>query len=74
MKHEGVEGSSTIKSVAYDPATKRMQVAFTSGTYELEDVNQSNYDTFLAAARDKETSTGKHYNTHFKGQYKFKKL
>ncbi len=75
MKHETIKGSTTIKSIAYDPAKKIMQVAFASGgMYELEDVEQKKFDAFQTAARDDEISTGKHFHANFKGQHKFKKL
>lgn len=75
MKCELIKGSSTIAEIGYDAETKVCRVRFASGgTYEYEDVAQDKYNAFLAAARDDEASTGKHFHSNFKGQHKYKKL
>lgn len=61
MKHEPVK-SSMIKSVGYDPETKRMEVKFANNSiYTHENVEQDAFECL----RDAE-SVGKHYNENFR--------
>lgn len=70
MEHKPVN-SSNIKTVAYDPETKTMEIAFhgNSGTYSYADVPKETYDTLLAAE-----SPGKHFHASVKGKFKHTKL
>lgn len=61
MKHEPVK-SSMIKSIGYDPDSKKMEVKFTNNSiYTHENVEQNDFDDFLNAP-----SVGKHYNENFR--------
>jgi hypothetical protein len=62
MTHEPVK-SSMIKSIGYDPESKKMEVKFSSGSiYTHENVEQDEFECL----RDAE-SVGKHYNEFWKG-------
>lgn len=62
MKHIPVN-SSTIVSIAHDPETEEMEVAFKSGkTYSFRGVSAQKFDNFRLAP-----SPGKHFHQHFRG-------
>lgn len=61
-----VEGSSQVKSLGYDPATKTLAVTFgTGGTYHYEGVSPESFANLKAAK-----SVGGHLHTHIKGKHK----
>ena len=62
--------SSTIKSLGYDPESKRMHVEFHSGgVYEYADVQPHEHAKLCAAE-----SCGKHFHAHIRSAKKGKKL
>lgn len=62
--------SSNVKSVGYDPETKRLHVEFKGGgVYEYSDVSQEKYDAMMKA-----DSIGGHVHKHIKGAHSHKKL
>jgi hypothetical protein len=69
MNHVPVK-SSTIKSVAYDAATKTMQVRFHSGgLYEYSPVEPHEHARFMLSP-----SKGKHFHHHVKSKFNSTKL
>jgi hypothetical protein len=60
MEMKPVE-SRQFKEVGYDPATQKMRINFGKSTYEYSNVDQAEFDTFMAAP-----SLGKHFGEHFK--------
>lgn len=62
--------SSNIKSVGYDPATKRMHVEFSGGgVYDYEGVEPDDHASFVH-----DSSQGSHFSRHIRGKFKHKKL
>jgi len=69
MKRQAVK-SSTIRSVGYDPATKKLHIEFSSGSvYEYSDVPAHRHADLLAAP-----SIGSFLHTHIKGRHAHRKL
>lgn len=65
MKHHSLL-SSTISSIAHDPETGNMEVAFKSGkTYSFQNVSAQQFEEFKLAP-----SPGKHFRSTFKGNAK----
>ena len=57
--------SSNLEEVGYDPATRTLQVRFTSGgTYDYADVPTEAYMALIQA-----DSKGRYLQAHIKGQY-----
>lgn len=68
MKHEAVD-SSTVKSVAYDPAASRMEVKFHNGTtYSYADVPAHVHANMMDS-----DSVGKFLNSKVNGKYDHRK-
>ena len=68
MKHVAVK-SGQIKSIAYDPQSKDMEVIFASGgTYTYHGVSRADHMKLMAAK-----SIGGHLSAHIKGGHKFTK-
>ncbi len=62
--------SSSIASVAYDPAAKVLEVRFNNGGhYRADGVEPDDHATFLAAE-----SMGKHFNQTLRSQFTFTKV
>lgn len=60
-----IEGSTNVKAVGYDPATKVMTVEFHSGkTYNLTGVSTADHESFMAAE-----SKGGHFHRHLRGKF-----
>ena len=69
MEHTKLK-SSNVASAGYDPATKRLEVIFTSGGhYQFSDVPQDVYDSFLKAE-----SFGRFFQANVRGKYPHKRL
>lgn len=71
MEHVKVK-SSNIESVAYDPATRKMQVTFKSSPnepYEADGVAPFEHEEFIKAE-----SLGSHFSKHLKPHFTFKKI
>lgn len=57
--------SSNIREIAYDPASREMQVTFHSGsTYSYQGVSAADHQAFVGAP-----SAGSHFAAHIKGKY-----
>ena len=57
--------SSAIRAVGYDPATRRMRIAFSEGkTYDFCGVPEHIFNGLLAAS-----SKGTYYNNHIRDRY-----
>ena len=64
MNHIAVK-SSNIKSVAYDPSTRVLEVKFLSGKhFRYMDVGPKTYDALMVAE-----SVGKHFGAHIRGKF-----
>ena len=64
MNHIAVK-SSNIKSVAYDPYTRVLEVKFLNGKhFRYMDVGPKAYDALMGAE-----SVGKHFATHIRSQF-----
>jgi len=64
MNHVAVK-SSNIKSVAYDPASRRLQVAMSHGkTYEYQGVPPEVHQAYMAAP-----SPGQFHAENIRGKY-----
>lgn len=62
--------SSNVRAVGYDPATKVLEVEFTSGSaYAYDDVPAEVHEALMAAG-----SVGRYFNTNIKSAYTFRKL
>ena len=69
MEHKPVK-SSNIKSIGYDPASKKMQVRFSSGaTYEYLGVTVEEHFALVGAE-----SIGAHFAKHIRPRYQGVKL
>jgi len=65
MNRITVIGSSSIKSVGYDAASKMLEIEFSQGTvYQYPDVPQEVYNDFAAAE-----SAGSFFHANIKSQY-----
>lgn len=63
MKHEHVV-SSMIRSIGYDPETRKMEVKFKNGNiYTHENVEPDAHESLVHA-----DSVGKHYNQYFRNK------
>lgn len=68
MKHQAVE-SSTIKSVAYHPTTRKMEVKFKNGTvYSYDNVPAHKHEGLMNA-----DSPGNYLHKHINGQHEHKR-
>lgn len=62
--------SSNLKSVAYDEASKKLQVAFTNGkTWEYGGVQPHHHQALVGAP-----SVGKHFSQYIKGKFEGKEI
>jgi hypothetical protein len=62
--------STVIKSMSYNPATKRLRIVYVSGlVYEYKNVPQTVYAEMQTAF-----SKGTYLNQHIKGHYNFEKI
>lgn len=69
MDHKAVK-SSNIQSVAYDPATKEMEVRFIGGnTYRYSGVPEGTHKAFMSSS-----SIGGHFHQHIKDKFKTRKV
>lgn len=70
MKLTPLEGSSNVKAVGYDPATREMQVQFKGGAiYTHANVPAEKHTAFMRAQ-----SYGTHYHDNFRGKPGVKRL
>jgi hypothetical protein len=62
--------SSNVKEYGYDPATRKLRIAFLSGgVYDHSDVSPSEHEAFAAAE-----SKGGHYHKHIRGKFAHSKV
>lgn len=62
--------SSVIKSMSYNPATRRLRIVYVSGlVYDYKKVPQEEYDAMKTAF-----SKGTYLNQNIKGRYAFEKI
>jgi hypothetical protein len=64
MQHTPVQ-STTIQSIAYEPATRELEVLFKSGgTYRYQDVDARTHAALMSAP-----SIGSHFHKHIRPKF-----
>jgi hypothetical protein len=70
MKRNPVEKSSMFKSVAWDQATKTLEVEFLNGgVYQYDDFTLGDWREWCAA-----DSKGSHFGKHIRGRFPARKI